>query len=122
MCGSRGKGTGVLGIEQPRRHNAYRNRIKANGMTNKTVQVNNIEIGDKNPIVFITGPCQLESRDHAMMMAEQLTKLFSDAGAQFIFKSSYDKANRSSISSARGIGMDEGLRILKRLQKPLVVL
>ncbi|MGB1828978.1 MAG: 3-deoxy-8-phosphooctulonate synthase, partial [Paracoccaceae bacterium] len=84
-------------------------------MTNKTVQVNNIEIGDKNPIVFITGPCQLESRDHAMMMAEQLTKLFSDAGAQFIFKSSYDKANRSSISSARGIGMDEGLRILQEV-------
>ena len=57
----------------------------------------------------------MESRDHAMMMAEQLTKLFSDAGAQFIFKSSYDKANRSSISSARGIGMDEGLRILQEV-------
>ena len=82
-------------------------------MTGKTVDVSNIKIGAQNPIAFITGPCQLESRDHAMIMAENLTKLFSDVKAHFIFKSSYDKANRSSISSARGIGMDEGLRILQ---------
>ena len=82
-------------------------------MTDKTVDVRNIKIGAQNPIAFITGPCQLESRDHAMMIAENLTKLFSGLEAQFIFKSSFDKANRSSISSARGIGMDEGLRILE---------
>ena len=82
-------------------------------MTDKTVDVGNIKIGAQNPIAFITGPCQLESRDHAMMIAENLTKLFAGLEAQFIFKSSYDKANRSSISSARGIGMDEGLRILQ---------
>ncbi len=82
-------------------------------MTDRTVNVNNIKIGAENPITFISGPCQLESRDHAMMMGESLSKLFSDTGAQFIFKSSYDKANRSSISSARGVGMDEGLRILQ---------
>ena len=82
-------------------------------MTDRTVDVSNIKIGAQNPIAFITGPCQLESRDHAMMMAENLTELFSDVEAQFIFKSSYDKANRSSIFSARGIGMDEGLRILQ---------
>lgn len=82
-------------------------------MTDRTVDVSNIKIGAQNPIAFITGPCELESRDHAMMIAENLTKLFSDIGTRFIFKSSYDKANRSSISSARGIGMDEGLRILQ---------
>ena len=82
-------------------------------MTDRTVDVSNIKIGAQNPIAFITGPCELESRDHAMMMAENLTKLFSDVEMRFIFKSSYDKANRSSISSARGIGMDEGLRILQ---------
>ena len=86
-------------------------------MTDRTVDVRNIKIGAQNPIAFITGPCQLESRDHAMMMAENLTKLFSDVGAQFIFKSSYDKANRSSISSARGIGVDEGLRILQDISQ-----
>ena len=86
-------------------------------MTDRTVDVSNIKIGAQNPIAFITGPCQLESRDHAMMMAENLTKLFSDVGAQFIFKSSYDKANRSSISAARGIGVDEGLRILQDISQ-----
>ena len=86
-------------------------------MTNRTVNVNNIRIGADNPIAFITGPCQLENRDHAMMMAENLTKLFSNLGAQFIFKSSYDKANRSSISSPRGIGMEEGLRILQDISQ-----
>ena len=86
-------------------------------MTDKTVDVGNIKIGAQNPIAFITGPCQLESRDHAMMIAENLTKLFAGLEAQFIFKSSYDKANRSSISSARGIGMDEGLRILQDVSK-----
>ena len=82
-------------------------------MIDRVVNVSNIKIGAENPITFITGPCQLESRDHAMMMGENLSKLFSNTSAQFIFKSSYDKANRSSISSARGIGMDEGLRILQ---------
>ncbi len=82
-------------------------------MNRRIVNVSKIKIGAENPIAFITGPCQLENRDHAMMMAENLTKLFLGFEAQFIFKSSYDKANRSSISSARGIGIDEGLRILQ---------
>ena len=89
-------------------------------MTDRTVDVRNIKIGAQHPIAFITGPCELESRDHAMMIAENLTKLFSDIGTRFIFKSSYDKANRSSISSARGIGMDEGLRILQDVSLSLI--
>ena len=81
-------------------------------MQQKTVKIGDIEIGENNPIAFITGPCQLENRDHAMMMADKISRLCTKNGAQFIFKASYDKANRSSISSARGIGIDEGLRIL----------
>ena len=81
-------------------------------MQQKTVKIGNVEIGKNNPIAFITGPCQLENRDHAMMMADKISRLCAKNGAQFIFKASYDKANRSSISSARGIGIDEGLRIL----------
>ncbi len=86
-------------------------------MKAKTINVGNISIGAGNPAIFITGPCQLENRDHAMMMAENLSKIFFKIEAHFIFKSSYDKANRSSISSARGIGMQEGLRILDDISK-----
>ena len=86
-------------------------------MLQKTVKVGNIEIGENHPIAFITGPCQLENRDHAMMMADKISNLCAKNGAQFIFKASYDKANRSSISSARGIGMDEGLRILQDISR-----
>ena len=81
-------------------------------MQQKTVKIGDVEIGENNPIAFITGPCQLENRDHAMMIADKISRLCEKNGAQFIFKASYDKANRSSISSARGIGIEEGLRIL----------
>ena len=86
-------------------------------MLQKTVKVGNIEIGENHPIAFITGPCQLENRNHAMMMADKISNLCARKGAQFIFKASYDKANRSSISSARGIGMEEGLRILQDISR-----
>ncbi|MFL2785299.1 MAG: 3-deoxy-8-phosphooctulonate synthase [Paracoccaceae bacterium] len=86
-------------------------------MQQKTVKIGNIKIGENNPIAFITGPCQLENRNHAMMMADKISNLCAKNGAQFIFKASYDKANRSSISSARGIGMDEGLRILQDISR-----
>ncbi|MBT4568023.1 MAG: 3-deoxy-8-phosphooctulonate synthase [Marinovum sp.] len=86
-------------------------------MQQKTVKIGNIKIGENHPIAFITGPCQLENRDHAMMMADKISNLCAKNGAQYIFKASYDKANRSSISSARGIGMDEGLRILNDISR-----
>jgi 2-dehydro-3-deoxyphosphooctonate aldolase (KDO 8-P synthase) len=78
----------------------------------KIVTVGDINIGGKNPISFIAGPCQLENRDHTMMMAEKVAEACAKSGSQFIYKSSYDKANRSSIDAARGIGMEEGLKIL----------
>ena len=78
----------------------------------KIVTIGNILFGGDNPIAFIMGPCQLENRDHAMMMAERVANACAHPGSKFIFKSSYDKANRTSIKSSRGIGMEEGLHIL----------
>jgi 2-dehydro-3-deoxyphosphooctonate aldolase (KDO 8-P synthase) len=82
----------------------------------KTVTIGDIQIGGSNPIALITGPCQLESLDHARMMAEKIAEACSETGTQFIFKASYDKANRSSISTQRGLGMDKGLEILAQIK------
>lgn len=69
-------------------------------------------VGGQAPIFLITGPCQLESLDHARMMAEEIARACSETKTNFVFKASYDKANRSSINAERGMGIDEGLRIL----------
>ncbi|SER11528.1 2-dehydro-3-deoxyphosphooctonate aldolase (KDO 8-P synthase) [Thalassovita gelatinovora] len=82
----------------------------------KTVTVGNIDIGGYNPFALITGPCQLESLDHARMMAEKIAEACAPTGTRFIFKASYDKANRSSISTKRGLGLDEGLKILGQIK------
>ncbi|MCG7575081.1 3-deoxy-8-phosphooctulonate synthase [Phaeobacter sp. CNT1-3] len=83
----------------------------------KTVTVGDIHIGGSNPVAFITGPCQLESLDHARMMAKKIAEACAPTGTQFIFKASYDKANRSSISTKRGLGMEEGLKILGQIKE-----
>lgn len=80
---------------------------------NKTVTIGNIKIANTLPFVLIAGPCQIESRDHTLMMAEQIAKVAQAVGFEFIFKSSFDKANRSSVSTTRGVGIDEGLKILQ---------
>ena len=82
----------------------------------RTVTVGNIAIGGKAPFALITGPCQLESLDHARMMAEKIAEACAPTGTRFIFKASYDKANRSSISTQRGLGMEEGLKILSQIK------
>jgi len=83
----------------------------------KIVSVGDIQIGGTNPIALITGPCQLESLDHARMMAERIAEACAETGTQFIFKASYDKANRSSITTQRGLGMEQGLEILGRIKE-----
>lgn len=83
----------------------------------RTVTIGAIEIANTNPFALIAGPCQIESRDHALMMAERIATACEAAGTRFIFKSSYDKANRSSIGTARGIGMDKGLAILDEVKR-----
>ncbi|MDB4830032.1 3-deoxy-8-phosphooctulonate synthase [Paracoccaceae bacterium] len=85
-------------------------------MQDKIITVGDIAIGGTNPLALITGPCQLESRDHAFMMAEKIAEACAKSGTQFIFKASYDKANRSSINTQRGLGIEEGLRILSDIR------
>ncbi len=83
----------------------------------KTVTVGDIAIGGRSPFALITGPCQLESLDHARMMAEKIAEACAPTGTRFIFKASYDKANRSSITTMRGLGIDEGLTILSKIRE-----
>ena len=85
-------------------------------MTAKHVSIGPVTVGNDLPFVLISGPCQIESRDHAMMMAEKLSGLAGQAGVPFIFKSSFDKANRTSVSGQRGVGIDAGLSILAEVK------
>jgi len=83
----------------------------------KIIDINGVKIGGKEPFALITGPCQLESLDHARMMAERIAEACAPTKTGFIFKASYDKANRSSISTKRGLGMEEGLTILSKIRE-----
>ncbi|GAB5467730.1 MAG: 3-deoxy-8-phosphooctulonate synthase [Rhodospirillales bacterium] len=83
----------------------------------QSVMVGDLEIANSQPLAAIMGPCQIESRDHACSLAERLAALAAGAGVPFIFKSSFDKANRSSLSGQRGIGLDEGLKILEEIRR-----
>jgi 2-dehydro-3-deoxyphosphooctonate aldolase (KDO 8-P synthase) len=76
------------------------------------VIIGGLTVGNDRPLTVIAGPCQLESRDHAVMIARQMAASCSAHGAQFIFKGSYDKANRTSLGGRRGLGMEEGLATL----------
>lgn len=80
------------------------------------VQIQNLKVGNTLPLVFISGPCQIESRAHALETASALAEMARAAGIGLIYKSSFDKANRTSVSAARGIGMAEGLAILAEVR------
>ena len=85
-------------------------------MTDKTVSVNGITIGAKRPLVLIAGPCVVESEKSAVRHALAIRKVAARVGIPCIYKSSYDKANRSSIASFRGLGLEAGLRMLARVK------
>src|ERR1700761_6773705 len=74
----------------------------------------NVTVGGGG-LFLIAGPCVLESEDHACMLADAIQRITSDLGVPYIFKASYDKANRTSIRSFRGPGLEEGCRILRRV-------
>ena len=78
----------------------------------RTVRVGEVEIGQDRPLTLIAGPCAIESREHALATASELQRLTTAAGMRLIYKSSFDKANRTSAKSARGIGLEEGVAIL----------
>lgn len=82
----------------------------------QTVKLGNIQFGNKSPFVLIAGPCVIESRQMAMDHAQALKEITDKVDVPFIFKASYDKANRTSIESFRGPGIEEGLDILKEIK------
>ncbi len=90
-------------------------------MSARIVRVGGIELGNDRPLVLIAGPCQIESRDHALEVAAALVEIAAAAGIGLIFKASYDKANRTSVSGARGVGMAKGLAILAEIRETLAV-
>ncbi|WP_108501431.1 3-deoxy-8-phosphooctulonate synthase [Paracoccus indicus] len=85
----------------------------------KHVRIGHLTCGNDLPLTVIAGPCQLESLDHAMMIAERMAEACAKAGAGFVFKASYDKANRTSLSGRRGLGIEEGLDILATVRERL---
>ena len=87
----------------------------------KHVETAGLRIGNDQPLTLIAGPCQLESVDHAQMIAGAMQEACRAAGAQFIFKGSFDKANRTSLGGKRGLGIDEGLKVMQAVKDALDV-
>ena len=85
--------------------------------TVKEIRAGNIAIGGNNPLLLIAGPCVIESEAATLRSAERLIEITSKVGMQLVFKASYDKANRTSVTSFRGPGMKEGLRILAKVKE-----
>lgn len=83
----------------------------------KEIKIGAVSIGGSNPLLLIAGPCAIESMDATLRAAEKLMEITSKVGIQLVFKASYDKANRTSVTSYRGPGMKEGLRILARVKE-----
>ena len=80
------------------------------------INIKNFSISNNLPFVLIAGPCVIESEKHSMMIAEELYKICNDVGVNLIFKSSFDKANRSSIKSERGVSLEDALKIFKKIK------
>ncbi len=84
---------------------------------NKVVRVGHVKIGNQLPLALIAGPCQLESREHGLMMAERLAELGQKLNIGIIFKSSFDKANRTSLNSSRGVGLEAARDIFAEVRE-----
>ena len=89
--------------------------------TTEAVRIGALTIGGGAPLALIGGPCAIENEKHALMTAERLATIAADRRVPFVYKSSYDKANRSSINGYRGPGLREGLRILRKVRDTLSV-
>ena len=87
----------------------------------KHISLGDLSIGNDRPLTVIAGPCQLESADHAQMIAGRMKEICDASGAQYVFKASFDKANRTSVLSNRGPGLEEGLAILADVGKKIGV-
>lgn len=86
-------------------------------MEQRTIKIGNFSISNKLPIALLAGPCQIESRQHAIDMAGAMIEITKELGINYVFKASFDKANRTSINTPRGVGLDEGLRTFGEIKK-----
>lgn len=85
----------------------------------QTFTIKNFKVGPKQRLTVMSGPCVIESKEHTLQCAQKLVEIFKDFDINFIFKASFDKANRSSIDSYRGPGLEDGLEILKAVKDKL---
>jgi 2-dehydro-3-deoxyphosphooctonate aldolase (KDO 8-P synthase) len=90
-------------------------------VTARTVEVGRLRLAQGGPLFVIAGPCVVENESLCLMVAERMQQITSKLGLPYIFKASYDKANRTSVTSFRGLGLDEGLRILERVRNAVGV-
>ena len=88
-------------------------------MEQRHVDLGSVKVGNDLPLVIIAGPCAIENRDHALRTAEKLVSMAADLGLGLVYKSSFDKANRTSLTGGRGVGMEEGLAILAEVRETL---
>ena len=86
-------------------------------MEQRTIKIGNFQIGNHLPIAIIAGPCQIESHQHAVDLAGKMVELTNKLGVKYIFKASFDKANRTSINGPRGVGIDEGMKTFDEIKK-----
>ena len=86
-------------------------------MSNRLITVGNINIGNDRPFVLLAGPCQLESAEHALDLCGKIVEITKDLEIPYIFKASFDKANRTSITGARGVGLEQAKEIFSKIKK-----
>lgn len=86
-------------------------------MEQKKIKIGSVTMGNKLPLTLIAGPCQIESREHAIFIAGKMVEITKKLGINYIFKASFDKANRTSISGARGVGLEEGMKTFDEIKK-----
>ena len=90
-------------------------------MENKIINCNGIKISNKNSLILIAGPCQLESEQHSMDMAGRIKEITDKYNIGFIYKTSFDKANRTSLKGKRGAGLDKSLPVFDKIKKVLKI-
>ena len=88
-------------------------------MKQKIVKCDNFEIGNNKKITFISGPCQMESENHAMEMAYKIKEISNKLNINLVFKTSFDKANRTSLDGKRGLGLEKSLKVFDKIKKEI---
>lgn len=86
-------------------------------MEQKNIKIGKVTLGNKLPLALVAGPCQIESREHAIFIAGKMVEITEKLGIPYVFKASFDKANRTSINGARGVGLEEGMRTFAEIRR-----